>query len=90
MQATDTSTTVRFAPLLAASLTGCAGSPTLNVFGSFFPSWMLCALAGLILTVVTHRILATTGIDKTVPAPFLVYVSLSAAFTFAAWLIWLG
>ena len=87
---TGISPTVRVAPLLATPLGGCAGSPTLNVFGSFFPSWMLCVVAGVILTVVAHRILAKTAVDKSIPAPFLVYVSLTAAFTFAIWLVWLG
>ena len=87
---TGMATAARFAPLLAASLAGCAGSPTLSVFGSFFPSWMLCAFAGLILTIVTHRVLTTSGLDKAIPAPLLVYVSLTAAFTFATWLLWLA
>ena len=80
--------TLLFAAL--ASVGGCSGSPTQNVFGSFFPSWMLCALAGLVFAVVMHRVFVAVGIDKTLPAPFLVYLALVVAFTFAAWLIWLG
>jgi hypothetical protein len=71
-------------------LDGCAGSPTRNIFGSFFPSWMVCALGGLVFAVVMHRVFAATGIDKVLPAPLLVYLSLAVAFTFATWLIWLG
>ena len=78
--------------LLAACmiLAGCAGSPTQNVFGSFFPSWMVCALAGLVFAAVMHRVFAAIGIDQALPAPLLVYLSLAVAFTFATWLIWLG
>ena len=78
--------------LLAAcmSLAGCAGSPIQNVFGSFFPSWMVCALAGLVFAAVMHRVFGAVGIDKALPAPLLVYLSLAVAFTFATWLIWLG
>lgn len=78
--------------LLAAcmSLCGCAGSPTQNVFGSFFPSWMVCALAGLVFAAVMHRVFGAIGIDQALPAPLLVYLSLAVAFTFATWLIWLG
>jgi Na+/phosphate symporter len=72
------------------SLAGCAGSPDFNLFGSFFPSWMLCALAGLVFAAVMHRVLAATGIGQALPAPLLVYLSLAVAFTFATWLIWLG
>jgi len=71
-------------------LAGCAGSPTQNVFGSFFPSWMVCALAGLVFAAVMHRVFAAIGIDQALPAPLLVYLSLAVAFTFATWLIWLG
>lgn len=80
-------------PLLLAvftSLDGCAGAPTQNIFGSFFPSWMVCALAGLVFAAVMHRVFAAAGIDKALPAPLLVYLSLAVAFTFATWLIWLG
>jgi len=78
--------------LLAASISvaGCARSPDLNVFGSYFPSWMVCALAGLVFAAVMHRVFAAVGIDKALPAPLLVYLSLAVAFTFATWLIWLG
>lgn len=72
------------------NLDACAGSPTQNVFGSFFPSWMVCALAGLVFAAVMHRVFAAVGIDKALPAPLLVYLSLAVAFTFATWLIWLG
>jgi hypothetical protein len=75
---------------MGMSLAGCAGSPTQNVFGSFFPSWMLCVLVGLILTVATHRVLAVTRVAQAIPAPFLVYLSLAVAFTLAMWLVWLG
>lgn len=73
-----------------ACVTACAGSPTQNVFGSFFPSWMVCALAGLVFAAVMHRVFGAIGIDQALPAPLVVYLSLAVAFTFAAWLIWLG
>ncbi|HET7065457.1 MAG TPA: YtcA family lipoprotein [Rudaea sp.] len=79
-----------FAAMTSACLAGCAGSPTQNIFGSFFPSWMLCVFGGLIFAIVMHRAFAAAGIDKAIPAPFLVYLSLVVAFTFAAWLLWLG
>jgi hypothetical protein len=72
------------------SLAGCARSPDLNVFGSYFPSWIVCALAGIVFAAVMHRVFGAVGIDKSLPAPLLVYLSLAVAFTFAMWLIWLG
>ncbi len=76
----------------AASLTGlagCSSAPSQNILGSYFPSWMICALAGLGATVVVRQLLVSTGIDKTLPAPLVVYLALTVAFSFASWLVWL-
>lgn len=61
-----------------------------NILGFFFPSWMLCTIAGMILAVVAKQVLAVAGIDKSLPAPLLVYLAFTATFTFLAWLIWLS
>jgi hypothetical protein len=74
-------------PLL---LSGCSGAPSQNILGSYFPSWMLCALAGIGLAMVAHRGFILVGIDSALPAPLLVYLALAVFFAFAAWLVWLG
>ena len=51
---------------------------------------MVCALAGLILTVIVRAVFVRTGIDAVLPAPLIAYLGLFAAFTFAVWLIWLA
>ena len=76
----------------AAALTGLAGcnsAPSQNILGSYFPSWMICALAGLGATVVVRQLLVATGLDNTLPAPLVVYLALTATFAFAIWLVWL-
>jgi hypothetical protein len=43
---------------------------SINVFGTFFPSWMLAALAGVIVAVVFHKVIAAVGLKAEVkPAP---------------------
>ncbi len=42
--------------LLCLSLAGCGAAPSLDILGSFFPSWMLCAVLGIVLAVATHLI----------------------------------
>jgi hypothetical protein len=74
----------------ATGLTGCAGAPSRNILGSFFPSWMLCVLVGLVAAVLVSRGLALVGIDKVLPVPLLVYLALTVFFSFATWLLWLG
>ena len=64
-------------------------APSQNILGSYFPSWMLCALAGIAATIVARQILVAAGLDKTLPAPLVVYLALAIAFAFASWLIWL-
>jgi YtcA-like protein len=76
----------------AVSLTGlggCNSAPSQNILGSYFPSWMICALAGLGATVVVRQLLVATDLDKTLPAPLVVYLALTIAFAFATWLVWL-
>jgi len=74
---------------LLTALAGCSAAPSQNILGSYFPSWMLCALAGIGATIVVRQLLVATGLDKTLPAPLVVYLALAVAFAFASWLIWL-
>jgi hypothetical protein len=74
---------------LCVSLAGCSAAPSQNILGSYFPSWMICALIGLVVTIVVRQIFAVIGIDRTLPAPLLVYLAIATAAAFAAWLIWL-
>jgi YtcA family len=69
---------------------GCTGAPAHDILGSFFPSWMICALLGLVLAIIVRQILVAMGVDEAVPAPVLVYLVMAVAFAFALWLLWLS
>lgn len=73
-----------------ALLAGCSGSPSRNILGSYFPSWMVCALAGVAAAVIARTLLKALGIQREIPAPVLVYLSVAVAFTFGLWLLWLA
>jgi len=77
------------AALCAATVAGCSAAPSQSILGSYFPTWMICALIGLVVTIVVRQSLATIGIDRTLPAPLLVYLAIAIAASFATWLIWL-
>jgi len=78
-------------PGIALSLlSGCSDAPSQNILGSYFPSWMICALVGILLAAVIHRGITLAGIDKAIPAPLLVYLAFATLFAFATWLVWLG
>jgi len=64
--------------------------PALNIFGTFFPSWMLCALIGIVAAVVVYKVLSALQIDRWVGPRLLVYPSIALAVTSAVWLIRYG
>jgi hypothetical protein len=70
--------------LIAAMLgTSCSRAPSFDILGSFFPAWILCLLAGLLLTVAVHWLLLRAGV--VLALPILTYPSLTALFTFGLW-----
>jgi len=73
----------------AIGLAGCSGAPSQNILGSYFPSWMICTFAGLGAAIIVRQLLVAAGIDKTLPAPLVVYLALATSFAFVTWLIWL-
>lgn len=81
--------TISIPPLLA----GCdaaARSPSISVFGSFFPVWILCVVAGVIVTAIVRAIFIRSRIDDELPVPALVYLCLSVSSSIGLWLFWSG
>jgi YtcA-like protein len=59
--------------------------PQINIIGSFFPSWMLCAAIGILLTLVARRLLIRAGLDPFLGPRALVYPSLAILVTLVLW-----
>ena len=75
----------RFALLLASTLlTGCSRAPSFDILGSFFPAWLMCLGAGLLLTVAARWLLMHAHV--VLALPILAYPSLTALFTLTLWL----
>jgi YtcA family len=74
----------------ALAVSGCSYSPTQDLFGSYFPAWMLCAAIGIVAAVIIRQILAVVGINDYVVAPLLTYAGLAVSATLLAWLLWFG
>ena len=85
---------IAIAPAITASISlgGCATkvAPSYELFGAFFPAWMLCALVGVIGGIAARVIFIATGIDSILQ--FRLFVCLSAGLLVAAltWLFWFG
>jgi hypothetical protein len=71
-------------------VSGCSSAPSRSILGSYFPSWMICVLVAMCLTIVVRAVLAKVGIEDELPAPIVVYLAFTLAFSFAFWLLWLG
>jgi len=75
---------------IALPTAACNYSPTMDLFGSYFPAWMLCAAIGIVAAVIIRQILAVAGINDYIVAPLLTYAGLAVSATLLAWLLWFG
>jgi hypothetical protein len=73
--------------LVAAQLAGCRLAPTFNILGSFFPSWLICLFAGIIVAVIANRLFARFALDKEILWPVVVYPCIALLFACTIWLI---
>lgn len=64
-----------------------AHSPTVDVLGSYFPAWMVCIVAGLILTVIVRQLLIGLKLNAHLRPAGLVYVCMTILWTMAVWLV---
>jgi hypothetical protein len=75
---------------IALPVAACSYAPTMDLFGSYFPAWMLCAALGIGAAIIIRQILAVAGITDYVVAPLLTYAGLAVSATLLAWLLWFG
>jgi hypothetical protein len=75
---------------IALPVAACDYSPTMDLLGSYFPAWMLCAVFGIFAAIIIRLVLAATGINDYVVAPLLTYAGLAVSATLLAWLLWFG
>jgi hypothetical protein len=70
---------------LCLLLTGCA--PSINIIGSFFPAWMVCVTAGVILAFVVRFFLLSYHLETEVGSLALFYPCIVILLTCLLWLI---
>lgn len=68
-------------------LGGCKFAPSINVLGAYFPDWMFCIIAGVILTVIVNVILSKMKLERWLAPVALTYPVLTTFFSLAVWLV---
>lgn len=74
------------AAVLALLMSGCANAPSINVLGAYFPDWLFCIVAGVLLAIVVYRILQHRQRGALLGPPVVVYPSLVTLFSLVFWL----
>ncbi|MCP3705578.1 YtcA family lipoprotein [Paraburkholderia sp. CNPSo 3274] len=80
--------TIGAAVMATVSISGCANySPSLNVLGAYFPDWLFCIVAGVVLTIVIYLMLKRFEADHLLAPPAVTYPMLVAFLSLAVWLM---
>jgi hypothetical protein len=66
---------------------GCSGSPTFNILGSYFPSWLVCLGISIGLTFLAHVFITTKKLADKLWSLSIVYPALVCFFSCTLWLI---
>jgi hypothetical protein len=72
---------------LGSVLTGCERAPSVDVLGSFFPVWMVCLSAAVILTFFARNLVVRCKLESHVGPVALFYPSIVVLFSCLLWLI---
>ncbi|WP_420993467.1 YtcA family lipoprotein [Cupriavidus sp. 30B13] len=77
---------------LCSPLQGCAfaGAPAFDLFGAYFPLWLLSALAGALGAAIAYRVFVATGWAQIVPCQLLVNTAIGVTVAVFVWLLGTG
>ena len=71
--------------VFALLASGC--DPIINIYGSFFPAWVVCLVTGVLFTVLLRLAFAVTQVERYLGPLILIYPSLTLLLTLVTWLI---
>jgi hypothetical protein len=74
------------------TLTGCSGdsAPSFDLFGAFFPAWLLCGIIGIAGAVVARVVFVSTGLANRLPYQLAVCVAIGVITALLVWLVVFG
>ena len=62
-------------------------APIINLWGAYWPAWVLCLVSGILLTLVSRFILSWTRLEPHLGPLLLVYPMLIVAYACGLWLL---
>lgn len=65
-------------------------SPSFEMFGAFFPAWMLYAIIALVATIAVRAVFIRVGVDDVLPLRLVTYTAIAVATASALALIAYG
>jgi hypothetical protein len=74
------------------TLTGCSasGAPSFDLFGAFFPAWLLCGIIGIAGAVAARVVFVITGLANALPYQLAVCVAIGVMTALLVWLVGFG
>ena len=74
------------------SLGGCGttGAPSYDLFGAFFPAWLLCGTVGIAGAVAARVVFVSTGVANTLPYQLAVCTGVGVITALVVWLVGFG
>jgi YtcA family len=74
------------------SLCGCsqAGAPSFDLFGAFFPAWLLCAVLGIFIAFVARIFFVARNLTDVLPFQLSLCTSLGVILALLVWLVCFG
>ncbi len=95
MSSTLSSSRARRLPAAASAallLPGCTprGAPSFEIFGAYFPLWLVGGVLGLVGALLAHRLFVSTGLAQVMPSQLTVCVAIGIAIAALVWLIGTG
>jgi hypothetical protein len=78
--------------LLSLSLAGCSirGAPSFDLFGAFFPAWLLCGTVGIAGAIAARAVFVSSGVANGLPYQLAVCTAIGAIASLLFWLVGFG
>jgi len=65
-------------------------APSFDLFGAFFPAWLLCGTVGIAGAVAARAIFVSSGLSNTLPYQLAVCAAIGLIMALLVWLIGFG